>query len=117
MSNHILHPYLRDTHIPDYKECSSCRSKTQSKCVKCGYCYNCHSELLMKLSSNQQRKVLDVYGQETEPICSYRTCHHEFSAHGHGTHKCKCRHPLNYATGVSLWPLAKEQTGGSMTYD
>lgn len=29
---------------------------------------------------------------------------------------CKCRHPLNYATGVSLWPLTKEERG-SMTYD
>ena len=101
MGNHILHPYLRAIHIPGYKECSCCRSKTQSTCVKRGYCYNCHSESLMKLSSNQQqRKVLDVYGQETEPICSYRTCKHKFSLHN--TYKCKCRHALNYATGVSI---------------
>jgi hypothetical protein len=100
MSNHILHPYLRDTHIRGYKECISCKSKTQSTCVKCGFCYNCHTELLMKLSSNQQqRKALDVYGQEAEPICNYRTCHHKFSVHGH---KCKCRHALNYAAGVSM---------------
>ena len=96
MSNHILHPYLRNTPIPGYKEYSSCRSKTQSTCVKCGFCYNCH----MELSSNQQEKVLDVYGQETEPICSYRTCRHKFSLHN--TRICKCRHPLNYASGVAL---------------
>jgi hypothetical protein len=64
----------------------------------------------------QQRKVIDVYGQQIEPICSYRTCHHKFSVHGHSTHICKCRHPLNYATGVSVWPLTKEERG-SMTYD
>jgi hypothetical protein len=33
-----------------------------------------------------------------------------------------CRHPLNYATGVSLWPLTKEDRerergGSSMIYD
>jgi hypothetical protein len=43
-----------------------------------------------------------------EPICSYRRCHHKFSVHGYGNHNCKCRHPLNYATGVSLLPLTKE---------
>jgi hypothetical protein len=64
-------------------------------------------------SSQQQTKVIDVYGKQIEPICNYRTCHHKFSVHGHG---CKCRHPLNYATGVSLWPLTKEE-GGSTTYD
>jgi hypothetical protein len=57
----------------------------------------------------QQTKAIDVYGQQTEPICNYRTCHHKFSAHAHGNHhNCKCRHPLNYATGLSLWPLTKE---------
>jgi hypothetical protein len=96
-----MHPYLRDARIPGYKECSSCRSKAQSTCVKCGYCYKCHSELLMNIPSNQQqRKALDVYGQETEPICSYRTCRHKFSLHN--TYKCKCRHALNYAAGVSM---------------
>jgi hypothetical protein len=64
----------------------------------------------------QQRKIIDVYGQQIEPICNYRTCHHKFSVHGYGNHSCKCRHPLNYATGVSLWPLIKEERG-SMTYD
>jgi hypothetical protein len=24
----------------------------------------------------QQTKVIDVYGQQIEPICNYRTCHH-----------------------------------------
>jgi hypothetical protein len=87
--------------MPGYKECSSCRSKTQSTCVRCGYCYNCHSVSLAEHSSQQQqRKFLDLYGQEAEPICSYRTCRHKFSVHN--SRKCKCRHALNYATGVSL---------------
>ena len=48
----------------------------------------------------QQEKAIDVYGQETEPICSYRRCHHKFSEHR--SHNCKCHHAVNYATGVSI---------------
>jgi hypothetical protein len=55
----------------------------------------------------QQTKVIDVYGRETEPICSYRKCHHKFSVHGHDNHNCKCRHAMNYATGISILPLTK----------
>ena len=103
ISNHnIVHAYLRYTRIPGYKECSSCRNRTKSTCVKCGYCYNCHSVSFAEHSSRQpQRKVLDVYGQETEPICSYRSCRHKFSLHNN-TLRCKCRHALNYAAGVAL---------------
>jgi hypothetical protein len=79
--------------------------------------------ILIEQSSSQQQqqrkhqtKVIDVYGQQTEPICSYRRCHHKFSVHGYGNHTCKCRHPLNYATGVSLLPLTKEEIS-SMIYD
>jgi hypothetical protein len=50
-------------------------------------------------SSQQQVMAMDVYGQQIESICNYRTCNHKFSEHGH---KCKCHHALNYATGVSL---------------
>ena len=46
--------------------------------------------------------VIDVYGQQIEPICNYRTCNHKFSTHGHSSHTCKCRHALNYAAGISL---------------
>ena len=151
MHSHILHNYLRDTLVSTYKECISCKIRTQFTCVKCGYCYSCHwkKEGLEKVQSqplsptansgflekypqavtiikveqssssswqHQQTKVIDVYGQQTEPICSYRTCHHKFSVHGYGNHNCKCRHPLNYATGVSISPLTKEE-GSSRTYD
>jgi hypothetical protein len=69
--------------------------------MECGYCYNCHGGVLLpEQFSPQQRKVLEVYGKKIEPICSYRTCRHKFSLHN--THRCKFRHALNYATGVSL---------------
>ena len=102
ISNHnIIHAYLRDTRIPGYKECRSCGNRTKSTCMKCGYCYNCHSVSLAEHSPPQQQiKVLDVYGQDAEPICSYRTCRHKFSLHN--TRRCRCRHALNYATGVSI---------------
>ena len=47
------------------------------------------------------KMAIDVYGQQIEPTCNYRTCNHNFSAHGH-SRKCKCHHPVNYATGISL---------------
>jgi hypothetical protein len=49
-----------------------------------------------------EKMAIDVYGQQIEPICNYRTCNHEFSIHGHNSRKCKCCHPLNYAAGLSL---------------
>ena len=55
--------------------------------------------------SQWQEKAIDVYGQETEPICSYRRCHHKFSEHLN--HNCKCHHAVNYATGVSISRLTK----------
>jgi hypothetical protein len=54
--------------------------------------------------SSVGQKAMDVYGQQIEPICNYRTCNHKFSEHGH---KCKCHHALNYATGVSILSLNK----------
>jgi hypothetical protein len=66
--------------------------------------------VVIEHSSAGQQKIIDVYGQQIEPICNYRTCNHKFSVHGHSTHICKCRHPLNYATGVSISPLAKEES-------
>jgi hypothetical protein len=115
------HEYLRETPRPIYKECASCKARTQFTCVMCSYCYSCHwkmeesgrikSAVLEKCSPPATRVVeqppahqqtaMDVYGQQIEPICSYRTCHHEFSIHGHSGSKCKCRHALNYAAGIS----------------
>ena len=138
ISNHPEHEYQRDTLVLDYKECVSCKIRTQFTCAVCGYCYSCHwkEEELEKLelespaatmskeehpqahtiiieqstsSSQQQTKIIDVYGKQIEPICNYRTCHHKFSVHGDSTHGCKCSHPINYATGISLTPLTKEE--------
>ena len=50
----------------------------------------------------QLTKVIDVFGRETEPICSYHTCHHKFSLHGLNARVCKCNHPQNYTIGISL---------------
>ena len=137
MSDLVIHDFLRDTLVTTYKECIYCKSRTQYTCVKCGYCYSCHwkkeefdrvqletvssaflgedsqaaTRIIKQPSSSplhrrpqQQTKVIDVYGQEAEPICSYRKCHHKFSEHGRS---CKCQHAINYATGVSISPLAK----------
>ena len=50
-----------------------------------------------------QTKAIDVYGQQTEAICTYRTCDHKLSDHGgYSNHKCRCRHPVNYASGLDL---------------
>jgi hypothetical protein len=54
----------------------------------------------------EQTKIIDVYGQEVEPICNYHTCHHKFSLHGLGTRICKCSHPQNHTIGVSILLLS-----------
>ena len=105
---HFIHAYLKYTLASGYMECSLCKNRTSSICIKCRSCYTCHCALLSEQPSRQkqqkqewQRKVIDVYGQQVEPICNYRTCHHKFTVHGQST-QCKCRHALNYAAGVSL---------------
>ena len=50
----------------------------------------------------QLTMVVDVFGQEIEPICSYHTCHHKFSLHGLSACVCKCNHPQNFTIGISL---------------
>jgi hypothetical protein len=62
--------------------------------------YSTPATIVIEQSSAGQMAI-DVYGQQIEPICNYRTCSHQFSAHSH-SRKCKCRHALNHATGVSL---------------
>jgi hypothetical protein len=61
-----------------------------------------HLQQIITEQQQQKRKtkVIDVYGQQTEPICSYHTCHHKFSLHGHNARICKCSHPQNDTTGV-----------------
>ena len=112
-AKHVIHAYLKDTLASAYRKCSLCDNRTSSICVRCRCCYICHYELLseqplsplpeqQKQKHEWQRKVIDVYGQQVEPICNYRTCNHKFSVHDYDAHKCKCRHALNYAAGISL---------------
>jgi hypothetical protein len=49
----------------------------------------------------QQVVMTNVFGEATEPICNYRTCHHGFSLHGLDTHICQCQHPQNLVVGVT----------------
>ena len=44
-------------------------------------------------------KVTDVWGKESEPICTYYRCKHKFSEHG--TSLCRCKHPQNTVIGVT----------------
>ena len=45
--------------------------------------------------------VIDVFGEEAEPICNYLRCHHKFSVHGLGKRICQCKHAQNITIGVS----------------
>jgi hypothetical protein len=50
----------------------------------------------------EQAKVIDVFGQESEPICNYYRCRHKFSFHGLNSHNtCYCKHPKNSIIGIS----------------
>jgi hypothetical protein len=50
----------------------------------------------------QPQLIIDVFGQETEPICTYYRCRHKFSLHGLNTHGCRCKHPMNKTLGVFM---------------
>ena len=87
----------KDTLASGYRKCSLCDNGTHSICVKCTGSYTCHCELLseqpsapppqQKQKQESQRKVIDVSGQQIEPICNHRRCKHKFSVHGYDTHK------------------------------
>ena len=49
----------------------------------------------------ENARVVDVFGEVSEPICKYLRCHHKISIHGGESHMCKCRHPQNRAIGFS----------------
>jgi hypothetical protein len=52
-------------------------------------------------TEQSQEMIVDVFGQKSEPICTYHRCHHKFSLHGLGrSYKCKCKHPMNKTLGV-----------------
>jgi hypothetical protein len=55
---------------------------------------------LSGLSRYKKTKVIDVFGEQAEPICDYLRCHHKFSMHGLDTRNCQCKHPSNSAVGA-----------------
>jgi hypothetical protein len=57
--------------------------------------------VLMQQQQSEPSKVIDVFGQESEPICNYYRCHHKFSFHNLNSHTCHCKHPKNSTIGVS----------------
>jgi hypothetical protein len=58
--------------------------------------------LVKQQQQSEPTKVIDVFGQKSEPICNYYRCHHKFSLHGLNSHNnCHCKHPENSIIGVS----------------
>lgn len=46
-------------------------------------------------------QMINVFGEEIEPVCNYYRCHHKFSEHGYRNHSsCRCKHPQNSITGI-----------------
>ena len=57
---------------------------------------------IQQKQQQQPHLIIDVFGQETEPICTYYRCRHKFSLHGLRTHGCRCKHPMNKTLGVFM---------------
>src|SRR5919202_4839123 len=97
-AKHVVHAYQKYTPASGYMECSLCKNRTGSICIKYRSCYTCHLELLSEQLSLQKQKqktiptkVIDLYGQQLTSIDihrNYRRCKHKFSVHGYYTHKC-----------------------------
>lgn len=55
-------------------------------------------------TEQSQGMIVNVFGQKSEPICTYYRCHHKLSLHGLSSsstrHRCKCKHPMNKTLGV-----------------
>jgi len=41
-NKYLKHGYLRNSIKLEYKECRSCKTRTQFTCVVCGFCWSCH---------------------------------------------------------------------------
>ncbi len=55
-----------------------------------------------EIPQKQPQLIIDVFGKETEPICTYYRCRHKFSLHRLSTHGCRCKHPRNKTLGVFM---------------
>jgi hypothetical protein len=71
---------------------------------------------LQQASKEEEQKewrTIDVFGQQSEPICTYYGCNHKFSAHSLESHGCKCKHPTN-----KTWNIIKNSnTSICITFD
>ena len=55
------HEYIKDSLSFRYKNCISCRNRTQYTCIKCGYCYSCHWKREQLEESEQRDNLKDFY--------------------------------------------------------
>jgi len=63
---------------------------------------NRNESMHKQIQQLELRLLVDVFGQKTEPICSYYRCRHKFSLHGLSKHGCRCKHPMNKTLGVIM---------------
>jgi hypothetical protein len=111
----LSHEYIRDTLPFRYRECKSCGTRTVDnkyhKTYSSPLIPNRKNELTDKekqkeekeeeeepQEQKQQQLIKNVFGQVSEPICTYYRCHHKFSLHG--SSRCRCRHPTNKTLGI-----------------
>ena len=46
-------------------------------------------------------QMINVFGEQIEPVCNYYRCHHKFSDHGYKSHSsCKRKHLQNSIVGI-----------------
>ena len=57
-------------------------------------------EAEQSLEQKKQQLIMDVFGQVSEPICTFYRCHHKFLLHG--SSRCRCKHPTNRTLGISM---------------
>ncbi|HYY50546.1 MAG TPA: hypothetical protein VE643_06715 [Nitrososphaeraceae archaeon] len=55
------HEYIRDSLRFRYKNCISCRNRSQYTCIKCGYCYSCHWKREQLEEIEQRDNLKDFY--------------------------------------------------------
>jgi hypothetical protein len=53
-----------------------------------------------KQQQQHQQRIVNIFGQVSEPICAYYRYHHQFSLHS--SSRCRCRHPTNRTLGIFM---------------
>lgn len=53
-----------------------------------------------KQQQQHQQRIVNIFGQVSEPICAYYRYHHKFSLHS--SSRCRCRHPTNRTLGIFM---------------